>query len=510
MKIEDFGYICNTIDNGIIILDKDLEVFFWNKWLESRTKITFNKIKNKKIEDFFPNINTIKLKRKIKTSLSLNSPTFYNTEVNRYLLEIPLNNISSKFFDSMQQAITIMPYDKDSDIAVLYIYDNTLLCETNFKLKQVQKDLVNKNTELEESQVELLRSYTTIELLLNTTMEAIFLFEDDSCTHVNKKAIELFSYENEEETKAHAINDLISYTKRDIMEAIIDEPFELEMSKRDKSIFDALVQIKIIQKDGKKIKIITILDISELKTKERLLAQQSKMAAMGEMIENIAHQWRQPLSTISTAASGIKIQKELNILEDKMFYDATDVIVKSTNHLSQTINDFKNFIKGDTNKVLFNLSKNIKTNLSILEGHLRTNYITVIANLDDSIELTNYPNELSQAILNILNNSNDALIDNKIDEKLIFIDTYIKNNEIIIEIKDNALGIEKNIIKKIFEPYFTTKHKHQGKGLGLYMTHQLIDLSMKGILAVQNKKFTYNNTSYLGACFTISFPLIKT
>lgn len=507
MNTKNFEYIGNTVDNGIIILDKNLNVYFWNQWLERRSNISFEEIKEKNLKDFFPNLNANKLKRKISTSLALNSPTFYNTEINKFLLDIKCTNVSSKFFDNMQQAITITPYNLEESIVFVYIYDTTQLSESNFKLSQVSNDLENRNNELLNSQEQLQTSYYEIELLLNTTMEAIFLFEDDVCKKVNQKAIELFSYKNEKEIINSSLEDLILSSSFDIKNKSFDKAFELEMITKENKEFSALIQIKNISLNKKNIKVITILDISELKLKDKLLAEQSKMAAMGEMIENIAHQWRQPLSTISTAASGIRIQKEFGILKDKTFYESTDMIIKSAKYLSQTIDDFKNFILGDKKKVHFNISDNLKKNLSLLDPVLKTNQIKIVYKCENNIEIFNYPNELTQAILNIITNSKDALVYENITNKYIFINVFVINKKLCIEIKDNANGIDSKIIQKVFEPYFTTKHKKQGTGLGLYMTHQLIELSMKGTIELSNEEYIYKKTVYKGACFKIYFDL---
>ena len=507
MKIEDFEYIGNTIDNGIIILDKDLKVYFWNEWLERRSNISYKDIKNNNLKDFFPNLNESKLKRKISTSLSLNSPTFYNTEINKFLLDIKCTNLTSKVFENMQQAITITPYNINESIVFVYIYDNTLLCESNFKLSQVSKDLENKNIDLLESQDKLKRSYSEIELLLNTTMEAIFLFENNICTRVNQKAIELFSYNSENEIINQLLEDLIIAPSINIKDTLLNKEFEINILKKDKKEFTALIKIKNISLKQKNIKVITILDITELKVKDKLLAEQSKMAAMGEMIENIAHQWRQPLSTISTAASGIRMQKDLGMLKDETFYNSTTMIVKSAKYLSQTIDDFKNFILGDKEKVFFNVDKNLKKNLSLLDAILKTNQINIVYESDENIEIFNYPNELTQSIINIVTNAKDALVYENIKNKYIFISVYIYDNKLCIEIKDNANGIKKENITKVFEPYFTTKHKKQGTGLGLYMTHQLIEVSMKGSISLDNEEYTYKDEVFKGACFKILLDL---
>ena len=242
----------------------------------------------------------------------------------------------------------------------------------------------------------------------------------------------------------------------------------------------------------------------ELNKKQTILHQQSKMAAMGEMIGNIAHQWRQPLSTITTASSGMVLQKELGILSDEFFYEASKKINSSAQHLSQTIDDFRNFFSPNKHKSEFSLINVVDTTLDLISAQFNAKDILIIKHIED-IKLNTYENELIQALINILNNARDELIKKPMgEERLIFINAY-KNNkdEINIIIKDNAGGIKEENIEKIFEPYFTTKHQSQGTGIGLYMTEEIITKHLNGKILVKNKEFIHNNKTFVGAQFKI-------
>jgi len=251
-------------------------------------------------------------------------------------------------------------------------------------------------------------------------------------------------------------------------------------------------------------------NISELKKleeekqqKDELLYQQSKMAAMGEMLANIAHQWRQPLSTISTAATGAKIQKEMDYLTDSQLYSALDAINNSAQYLSQTIDDFKGFFNPNNNKLSsFNISKTINKTLKLISSQLNTKDIKIIEDIND-YELLSIENELIQVLINIINNARDALISKEKENRLIFINTYKQNDISYIEILDNAGGIDDSVIHRIFEPYFTTKHQSQGTGIGLYMSHDIITSHLKGNIIVSNEIYQYNNIECKGAKFTI-------
>ncbi|MCB9097056.1 MAG: HAMP domain-containing histidine kinase [Arcobacter sp.] len=241
--------------------------------------------------------------------------------------------------------------------------------------------------------------------------------------------------------------------------------------------------------------------------KNKILFQQNKMAAMGEMIENIAHQWRQPLSVITTAASSIKLKKEYGLLEDKEYEESMNYIIDTANYLSNTIDDFRYYFSPNKSKNLFNSKKLVEKAVSLLNLSFNDNQIEIIKNVED-LEITSFENELLQVIINILNNAQDELIKKEKDEKrYIFIDLFKENDNLKIKIKDNAGGIKEEIKDRIFEPYFTTKHKSKGTGIGLYMCEEIIIKHIKGKIEVSNEKYTYNNNEFVGALFKITVPL---
>ena len=241
---------------------------------------------------------------------------------------------------------------------------------------------------------------------------------------------------------------------------------------------------------------------NENKQKEGIMFQQSKMASMGEMLENIAHQWRQPLSLISTSASGMKVQKEFNNLSDKEFEHFTDTIIDATQHMSRTIDDFRDFFKKNVKKEKINLKTNLEKTLLLLESKFKNKNIAIIKNMKD-LEIIGLDGELMQSFMNIFANAQDVLLESNINKKLIFVDIYKEDNFAVIKIKDNAGGIDEDIIKHIFEPYFTTKHQSHGTGIGLYMTYEIITKHHHGTIEVKNNNFEYENIAYSGALFTI-------
>ena len=241
----------------------------------------------------------------------------------------------------------------------------------------------------------------------------------------------------------------------------------------------------------------------EKQQKDELLYQQSKMAAMGEMIGNIAHQWRQPLSTISTASTGTKLQKEMNCLSDEDLYSALTSINNSAQYLSKTIDDFRDFFNPSNNKVTeFDISDAISKTLNLVKAQFVAKDIEIIQNIEE-YKINSIENELIQVLVNLLNNARDALDVTENQRRLIFINTYSKDNILYLEIQDNAKGIPEDIIDRIFEPYFTTKHQSQGTRIGLYMSKEIIEKHLNGKLLVSNKEYVSDGISYVGACFTI-------
>ena len=278
------------------------------------------------------------------------------------------------------------------------------------------------------------------------------------------------------------------------------------------SLLSILIAIFVSYKIDETIKKYTntIIEYEDNKrNQEYLLMQQSKMAAMGEMIGNIAHQWRQPLSVISTAATGSKIQKEMDCLTDNELYSALTSINTSAQHLSSTIDDFRDFFNPSNNKISeFNISETFIKTLTLVKAQFTAKNIEIIQNIEE-YQISSIQNELIQVLINILNNARDALLPIENQRRLIFINTISRDNMLYIEIKDNAGGIKEEIIDRIFEPYFTTKHQSQGTGISLYMSKEIIEKHLDGVLLVSNEKYNYENVDYFGAKFTIEIANLE-
>jgi len=248
------------------------------------------------------------------------------------------------------------------------------------------------------------------------------------------------------------------------------------------------------------------LEIQKNEEKNRILIQQSRMASMGEMLENIAHQWRQPLSTISVAASGMEVKKEFSTLSDEEFFEGINHIKKSTVYLSNTIDDFRTFFIKEKKTSQMNIKNAIEKALELMGNTFMQQRINLVKNIEE-IEILSLENELIQVLMNIFVNAKDALKQTLGDEKYIIIDVFKKEDNLIIQIKDSAKGIDEKIIDKIFEPYFTTKHKFKGTGIGLYMSKLLVEKHLKGSIKTSNTEFTFMDKIHKGALFEIILPI---
>ncbi|MFA9373301.1 MAG: sensor histidine kinase [Poseidonibacter sp.] len=245
-------------------------------------------------------------------------------------------------------------------------------------------------------------------------------------------------------------------------------------------------------------------EINLNKEKERQISEQLKIIEMGELIGNIAHQWRQPLSAISTLASGMQLKKEMNILNDKEFFDDSNSIIKNTQYLSDTIDEFREYIKQSHRKKDLIIQKRFSSAIKIVTSSYKEENIKIIEEFmePEPLKINLIAGELLQVFLSILDNAKDAL-KNSINEVEKWVKYSIKKStkKVFITIEDNAGGINEKIKDKIFNPYFTTKHQSQGTGIGLYNSYDIVVNRLFGKIYVENTKN--------GARFIIELPLIE-
>lgn len=207
---------------------------------------------------------------------------------------------------------------------------------------------------------------------------------------------------------------------------------------------------------------------------------------MGEMINNIAHQWNQPLNQLALVVQQVPMYDELGTLTSELLEENTRQAMKLIKFMSQTINDFRNLFKVDKNTINFSVNDVIRRTLSLIEKTFEDQGICIAFHPEGDFMAVGFPNEYTQVLLNILLNARDALMERKIDNGLISIRSFAEEGRSAVTITVNAGGIPEEIMSRLFDAYFTTKGPEKGTGIGLFMSKAIIEKSMKGSLTVQN------------------------
>ena len=383
-------------------------------------------------------------------------------------------------------------------------------------------ELLNENLdkEVDNRTNELKKEKDDIKKILDVNPSIIVITNGSDIIDANERFFEFFQYNNLEEFKKehscicnyfeyldnhifpndktiNGVNWCVYLTKNNYENHTVS-------LKKDNNIY--YFNLNALYLDDENI-LLTFQNITDIKEKETMLIQQSKMASMGEMLTNIAHQWRQPLSMISTSATSISMQKEYGVLTDDKLLKSMDNINDSAQFLSKTIEDFRNFFEKNKEIKEFKIEEVISQTLKLLEGNFKNNAIDIVLDIDN-IEMKGLDSELVQVIMNILNNARDVLQEKELYDKAIQIKAIENNENTIISIHDNAGGIPEEIMEKVFDPYFTTKHQSQGTGIGLYMSYEIITKNMNGELKVSNEILDYNDISRVGAKFELTIPTL--
>lgn len=243
--------------------------------------------------------------------------------------------------------------------------------------------------------------------------------------------------------------------------------------------------------------------VQSVREHEQMLLIQSKSAIMGEMLEMIAHQWRQPITSIGMIANNMLLNlilSEEESLDKELFQREIEDIHKQVTYLSHTIDDFRNFFKDSKKKETFDIEDILQKSMSLIKKQFEQGGITLeYINECVDVQIHSYKNELIQVILNLFNNARDAFESSNIENKKIILMCKVIKNNLLIRVKDNAGGIKEENMHKIFEPYFSTKKEKNGTGLGLHMSKIILQKHFKGTIAVLNE----DN----GAVFDIVFPM---
>jgi len=294
--------------------------------------------------------------------------------------------------------------------------------------------------------------------------------------------------------------------KKDFDEELIDDIIELSKNS-DKQLQDKIktfVDIyneqkiynkKITRENNFFLKKVDKRNILDHKKKDKIIEQQSRLAAMGEMMDAVAHQWKQPLNAISIMMDMLKDDYKMNEISDAYIDDLNESVHMQIDHMVNTLNEFRNFLRPSTKNEFFHINTVIQNVQILMKDELISQNIHINLDIDDNIKIFGNKNEFKHLFLNFLNNSIDAFNEKNIHSRSVEIRCYKIDKKIIIEVEDNAGGIPQNIINHVFKPNITTKAEGKGTGIGLYMSKQIV--------TKYNGKIDVKNTQ-AGVIFTIT------
>lgn len=423
------------------------------------------------------------------------------------ILTKAINTIDSSFKKNVQDRWLNVSYAQKTDytLVIELLIAFVLLLAFGF-YRYTTISLYNKK---------LRQSLQSFDVLVESAIEGIIIFDTQlQCATVNHASIEMFGYTEEEFKEmpiAHLIfkEDLASI-KHDFKRTTLSA-HEVLCYKKDGASFVALIRgVNAIWND-QSVYIVFIIDITEYKNlqnnletlvqsqvkeianKNQLIQQQNKLVSMGEMIGAIAHQWRQPLNSLNINIQNLEEDFNEGLIDKGFVKHFIMRNCQAIAFMSKTIDDFRNFFRIDKEKQTFSIAKTLEETLRLQEAQLRHHHIRVTMNGED-FSVCGFKSEFQQVLLNLISNAKDAILHKNNPNGII----AIHMNAPMISIEDNGTGIEDALKERIFEPYFTTKEKGHGTGLGLYISKMIIEQNMKGTLNVENTQE--------GANFTITLP----
>jgi C4-dicarboxylate-specific signal transduction histidine kinase len=226
--------------------------------------------------------------------------------------------------------------------------------------------------------------------------------------------------------------------------------------------------------------------LSELREKDQILIQQGRLAAMGDMISNIAHQWRNPLNNVALIIQNLQLMSESGELTAEAMTREVGCAMDIITFMSRTIDDFRNFFRQDKEKSRFVVNRAVEDAIRLLSPGLASRGIRIELEAEGDVTALGYANEYAQVILNVINNARDVLTERHIVNPLVTIRIFRTEQRSVVLIRDNAGGIGEAILPKLFDPYFTTKAQGQGTGIGLYMSKVIIEQHMDGRILAGN------------------------
>jgi len=480
MELAHLKKIFNGFNAGICVLDEQLKVYYWNHWLSHHTGINSEDIVGKLLHHYVDGVNKKVLQRKIKTCLMLKSPTFYPESLKNYLFKTPLHGGTEKN-NYMKQSISIMPY-ADTSKVIIAITDKSVEFDFAQTLEKNIKQIDTLNKTLSDDAK-----------IIDSFVSKLKINKNNKILKVSKCLSQTLSIAKNklEGTNFDAIfTPLEEYLKKDNFPETL-----LEIARNDSIVVHESIEKKIYLKvakhveSGKDEELYLFQDISDyvnLQLQQDTLLRQSRNAAMGEMISMIAHQWRQPLTVLGTILVNMNLKLGLKTLDMKHVEMNIEKMEGVVTHLSQTISDFRNFFIPSKSFEQVSVQVLFDKVLEFSSGFIQEQGIVLSTKGELQIEIKLYMNEFIQVLMTMIQNSVDAFKENEVENPALELAFFEATNSYTFTIRDNAGGIDKENIQRVFDPYFSTKAKN-GTGIGLYMAKKIIYENMKGSLAVESK-----------------------
>uniref|UniRef100_UPI00404898A8 cache domain-containing protein n=1 Tax=Aliarcobacter sp. TaxID=2321116 RepID=UPI00404898A8 len=421
-----------------------------------------------------------------------NQKILYGTYIKNYRFFIAIGVNLSKIYDIVEKEKKISLNNMYKNIiklvVIITIMTIIFFIFSLFFTKRIEKlfQEYKENVILNENKYHMLFNHSNDAFIISE------LYEDNNAkiTSYNHTATKVTLYENEE----LLYKDFFAlFIDLDIKKILSDKSFfnTVKLKTKDGNVKTIELNIIIYEANRQNLLFASLRDITERtllkedkEKQEKILIQKSKMASMGEMIGNIAHQWRQPLSQLSGLFIDIESAYDYKELNKKYLQNRVEEANDLLEYMSKTIDDFRNFFNPNSIKESFIIKQAVENTIKIIKSTLDFYHIELIVEVEDNYKLEGYKNEYSQVIMNIISNAKDILIERNIKNPQIKI--YMEKHEkLCLCIEDNAGGIDEKIIDKIFDPYFTTKYEY-GTGIGLYMTKLIIEDKMNGSIYVKN------------------------
>ncbi len=401
-----------------------------------------------------------------------------------------------------------------ASVLILFVFNRRF----ESTVKQHKEELTGISEDLQWNISKRKEVETSYQTLFNVANDAILLSKELQYVECNEKAVEMFGFPRTAVIGKNMLDFSPEFQpngreSRSMAQKIFEianageqQFFEWTFLRADGTEFAAEVGLKILRLDNQELALSSIRDISKRVNAEKQLRQAQKMAAMGEMLGAIAHQWRQPLNTLSTYIASLQAAYHNNRINRDFVQKLTAEADSQIQFMSKTIDDFRHFFRPSKNKVPFDVIEAINSAVKLMQAQLKQSEIDLqikYHDIKDPLIVHGYQSEFVHVLVNILANARDAIEERFQHEvqdvvRLIEIEVVSHGSEVIIRVKDHGSGIPKHLLGKVFDPYFTTKGSLSGAGIGLYMAKIIVEKEMSGALTAKNTKD--------GAQFTIRLP----